>query len=540
MKAPLFLWRPRPFYVSSAVAAAAVYVVEAAAWPVQRGRDLWDYLAYWLSLGDGATPFPMVMLVRSPGAPVLLGPAAELGGATGLEVLCGALFVVWVLAWGAFGRTWSPWAGLASVVAVLAVTPLAIPFHEPSGDAIVAAGFALFAAGLARTLERPSPGRYAALGAGVAYLALTRPSYLVLAAAVVLPLAARGGVRGRLLHASAFLIAALLPLGAWAVHNGVRYDDYTVSRSGALNVPFYTAWLAGGPRPDAGPASRRLAALVEAEVLPLPPYRRLGVDVDTYFASRKNYEVVRLAGLVDRVKGTASDYRLLREAAREIPGGRWVWGVDVAASARAVRSWLGRPAGFEFRTKPDAWPTPGATIDIGGRPFPNPAALPPAPDAVPYGFLACASDEIARCLVADPGAQFGGRGLSERYRSITRTVARWDEGLGARAPRTPFVRVLDRAHSLMPPSWVWLAVAALALAWRRPRGTRALIAVGVLALLVLAVHAIGGRPDPLYALPVLGAFPVAAVCALLAPRVPVRRPVGGVSPTPTGRGHIVS
>jgi hypothetical protein len=40
----------------------------------------------------------------------------------------------------------------------------------------------------------------------------------------------------------------------------------------------------------------------------------------------------------------------------------------------------------------------------------------------------------------------------------------------------------------------------------------------VLALLVLGVHALGGRPDPFYALPVLPALVVVGITALCAPR----------------------
>ena len=60
--------------------ALLVFAVEALAWPVQRGRDTWDYLTAYLSLPDGSTPFPLVMLMRPPVTPLVLGPAAQLLG----------------------------------------------------------------------------------------------------------------------------------------------------------------------------------------------------------------------------------------------------------------------------------------------------------------------------------------------------------------------------------------------------------------------------------------------------------------------------
>jgi hypothetical protein len=522
--------RPGVFYGGGAAVTLLVFAVEAAAWPVQRGRDLWDYLTYWLSLGDGSTPFPLVMLVRSPGAPVLLGPAAELGGASGLEALCAGLFVVFALAWGAFGRTWSPWAGVGALVAVLVVAPLAIPFHEPSGDAVVAAGFALLCAGLARSIESPTTTRFALLGLLVAYLTLTRPSYLVLGVIVLVPLALPGSARTRLVRAGALAAAVALPLAAWATHNGVRYGETTISRSGSLNVPYYTAYLAGATRPDAGPASRRLAALVREQVLVEAPYRRLDVDEQTYFSSRKNYEVVRLAGLVDRVDGVSSDYALLKEAARELDGRWWVRGIDLAASARALRGWMGALPPFELRTKPATWPAPEPTIDVQGRAFPNPAALPPAADAVPYGFLACATDEIQRCILRDPSTAIDDPARARRYAEVTARVAEWDEGLGAREHVAAPARTLDAVRRLLPPTWALLLAAAALLALRRPTGTPTLLVAWALAALVLAVHALGGRPDPLYAVPVLAVVPVGLTCAALWPRRSARGSVRDLAP----------
>jgi hypothetical protein len=496
-----------------------VFAVEALAWPVQRGRDAWDYLVYYLSFLDGSTPFPLVMLVRSPVTALVLGLPMQVGGATALEVVAGLLYAVTIVAWAATALTFSRLGAVVTALVLLVLTPFALPFHEPSSDMVVAAGLALFSLGLARTWRSPSTRRFAALGLGVAALALARPSYQVLLLAVVLPLTLAATRRVRAVRAGAFLAAAAVPLALWAVHNGTRYGDWTVSRSGSLNVPFYPAFLAREIEPGNGPASRRLARLVEREVLVLPAYRDLGVDVETYFRSGVNFEVVRLAGLVDRVDGLDSDYALLHEAAREVAveGDRIVRGVNLSRSLRTFRGWLGEPPPFEHRTKPDRWPDPEPTIDVAGEPFPNPAAQPPSPDAVPYGFLQCAADEIERCILPDPRSVLGPE-AARRYTEVTDTVRRWDEGLGARAPRAWLAARLDQLRAVLPPTWAWLALCVATLAIRRPRGTLVIALLAGLALALLAVHALGGRPDPFYALPVLPALPVAAICALAAPR----------------------
>ena len=495
-----------------------VFAVQALAWPVQRGRDAWDYLIAYLSLADGETPFPLVMLMRPPVTPLLLGPAAQLGGADGLEVLGCALYAVTVVAWAATALTFSRLAAVLVPAVLLLYAPFALPYHEPSSDMVVATGFALLALGLTRTCLRPSARRFALLGLGVAALTLARPSYGVLLAAVGAVVLVPGSWRGRARLAGAFLAAAVLPVALWAAHNGLRYDDLTVSRSGALNVPFYPSFLRGEIDPANGPASARLGALVEREVLVEPAYRDLGVDARTFLRSGSNFEAVHLFGLHDRVFGLGSDYALLQDAAREVDGGTRVRGIDLDASWDAARSWLTELPPHEARTKPAAWPDPPPTLDVDGRPMPSPAALPPSPDAVPYGLLQCASDEIARCLLRDPSSVLADPDLARRYEEVTGTVARWDEGLGARAPRVWLAARLETLRDLLPAPWLWLAVAVGALVLRRPGSAWLITVPALLALAVLAVHALGGRGDPFFALPVLPALPAVAIIALTAPR----------------------
>ena len=257
------------------------------------------------------------------------------------------------------------------------------------------------------------------------------------------------------------------------MQNGVRYGDTAYSRSGAINVPFYPAFLRGELDPDNGPASARLARLIEREILVEPAYRRYGVDARTFMHSGTNYETVHLLGLHDRLFGLDSDYRLLHDAAREVPGSWRIRGVDLGAGWRNVRSWLGPLPPFEYRTKPDRWPEPAPTIDVDGKPMPNPAALPPSPDAVPFGFLQCASDEIARCIVANPEEVFRDAARARRYVEVTETVARWDQGLGEREPNAWLAARLDSVRRALPSAWLWLLVGAVAFAVRRPRANSA-------------------------------------------------------------------
>ena len=110
-----------------------------------------------------------------------------------------------------------------------------------------------------------------AVGLGVALMTLCRPaSQVAVLACVLVPLVARHGGRRILAGTAVALAAAILPLGAWAAHNAVRYDDFTVARGSKAWVR--SSASAGAVDPANGDASRRLADAVRRHVLTLPPY----------------------------------------------------------------------------------------------------------------------------------------------------------------------------------------------------------------------------------------------------------------------------
>ena len=88
-------------------AALCVYGLESIAMPLAPGRNLGTYLQYYDQFFHG-TALPMVMLFRTPGAPLVIGPALDFLGGWGSQVLMGFLFAVTVTSWSAvaalFGR----------------------------------------------------------------------------------------------------------------------------------------------------------------------------------------------------------------------------------------------------------------------------------------------------------------------------------------------------------------------------------------------------------------------------------------------------
>ena len=266
--------------------ALAVFWLEALGWPMAKGRDTWDYLAYYLQLLDSDPPLSELQLFRTPVTPLVLGIPLDLGGSLLLEAVFGVLFATAILAWSAFALTFGRLPALFSALLLLAYPAYATLYHQASSDAIFATGLACWALLLARTLERPSGGRFVALGAGIAGLVLIRAANEILLPLALVPLVAAVPWRRRVVWSAACLAAAVLPLAAWAALNGARYDSTTVQRGGRAWVPFLRVFTDDRTiAPGNGDASRRLGDLVGREVLGKGPFAGLGVTLEDYFAN---------------------------------------------------------------------------------------------------------------------------------------------------------------------------------------------------------------------------------------------------------------
>ena len=212
-----------------------------------------------------------------------------------------------------------------------------ILFHELSSDAVFAAAFAGWSLLVVRVLRAPSTRGWAFVGAGVGVLALVRPGNQVLLAVVLLPLLLARSWRARGIGAAAFIVPALILIGGWVVHNGVRYDNYTLARGGNATVPFFRTFVTDKiVRPSNGPKTEELARAVQRDLLPTEPYRSYGITLDEFFTEASPRMQVDLLSLSDRLKGWHSNYRWLRDVGDEAVS---------AHTARYARGVLGSVSG---------------------------------------------------------------------------------------------------------------------------------------------------------------------------------------------------
>jgi hypothetical protein len=488
------------------------YAIDGVAWPLTAGRDLDEYLLFSLQAFDADTLLPWSMLFRTPGTPAVVGPVLDLFGGALAEPVSAVLYAASIVAWAAAARTWGPRAALAVAAVLLFYPGYAAMFHELGSELVMAAAFALWAFLLTRASVDPTIGRFAAAGAAAALVTLVRPGNIVLLALALFPLVLPGTWRVRLGWAGAFLAAAVLPLLAWTVHNGLRYDEWGLARGGKAVIPLYRALLFDRiVEPDNGPASRRLADAVDRYLVTREPYRSYGITTRQVFeeASARVHE--DLYTLSDEVFGWDEDYQTLRdvgvEAVKTHPGAYASGVLDT------VWQQLSEPY---FR-------------EVGEAPAPAPAAaetgLPPPSEGqlIPGGqnlWILRPDNAIRQEWLSPTTFRFVFDRPADRPR-FDELVRRRDELIAAlpdRSGNATLALWLNRLGRWYPRPILWVVVGVLALALRRTLRAWTLVALATGALLVVLLNALGLGPDPHYVLPVAPAFVLFGLGALLGPR----------------------
>jgi hypothetical protein len=494
----------------------AVYAVRAIAWPLRPGRDLDEYLYAWIQLFDHDVLLPWSMLFRTPVTPVVAGGALDVFGGALAEPVCAVLFALSVVAWGAAALSFGPRVALVTAAALLVYPGYGLMFHELSSETMFAAGFALWALLVVRAASQPSVGRFALVGLGIALLALIRPGNAVLLAFVAFPLLVVGTWRERLRWAGAIALAAVLPLTAWTVHNGLRFDAWALARGGNAIIPFYRAFITDNiVAPENGEASRRLAAAMQRHLLTRDPYRSYGVTLDELFRDGSFRVHEDLYILSDQVFGWDSDYRVLRDAGVE--GVRAHPGTYASGVLGTVWDELAKA---QFRAEGSSG---NVTAEVdresvgGGLPRPTEGEPIPAGQVV---WISRPDQSIRQVWTSATEWHFEFDDPSDRprFQEIERETAALFDGLPDRAGNAELGLRLNQLSRWFPRPWMWIVVGVLGIALRRPRGWGTLVALSLAALGVVFLNALGLFADLHFLLPVAPAFVLFGVGGLLGAR----------------------
>lgn len=507
--------------------ALLAYALRAVAWPLKTGRDLDEYLLAYVQLFDGDVLLPWSLLFRTPVASLYDGLSLDVLGGRLAEPLMALLYAGSVVCWAAAARAFGARAALATAAALLLYQGYALMFHELSSEPVFAAAFAGWALLVTRAARVPSAGRFALAGLGVAVLALVRPGNAVLLAFGIFPFLVAGTWRMRVERTGAFFLAAVLPLLAWSVHNGARFDYWGLARGGNAIVPFYRAFITDHIiSPENGPESRRLATAMQRDLLTREPYRSYGVTLDELFAKGSFRVHEDLYLLSDQVFGWDSDYSVLRRAGVE--GVRAHPGTYARGVARTLWDELSKA---QFRVVSDGKSgskggTAGSsTVVVRGRELPAPTEGEP----IPAGQVVWISrpDQSIRQAWTSPtewSFEFDRPADRPRFEEIRREVDDLFAALPDRTGNAQLALRLDQLSRWFPRPWMWIVLGVAGIAWRRPRRWPTLVALSVSAFAVVLLNALGLFADLHFVLPVAPAFVLLGLGGLLGERRPTTGP----------------
>ncbi len=528
------------------VLACLVFVVQSLAWPLSPGRDAASYLMYYLDIWTAKPVFQMLMLYRTPVAPLFFGTLLQFGGSTATEIVLGICFALSILATYSLALLWGRRVALVSAIVLMLYPGYGLLYHEVDSDGLFAFVFVLWLAYVARTLTAPTVGKFMWHGVIVALLALTRPSAQILLLFAAFPLLIPHlPIRQRLLRSSVFLSVCMLLLLLWSVQNLVRYDDFTVSRSGNAQIPLYRVFIVDRlVRADNGPASARLAEAIKSDLLTEEPYRSYAITLDTFLSSGDSRMWGDLVGLCDRIWGWDTDYRILRDVALEA-----IWRYPLPYSkgvALTLRDMLFDNLSPDVRTRQKSAinlrANDATQRNEAGLPLPSEGQMIPASrvwwlasspnNRVEYDWEYYLTHGILRLKDAD---------MQREAEWLEREAARL-LALPARDGLPLAANVLNGAlGDLLPPMPAWILAGLAGFVLRRDPARRMLAFLCGLGLTIVVITSLESPPSAHYRIPFDPAFivfGVAGLAALLEGGQPSRRelmPLSDLNPEPLAR-----
>ena len=574
-------WRSLESWVGSRSSAAAlfglalaVFALQSAFLPAYPGRDMSRYLETFFQLGYDVPVYPAVLNTRGPLSALGVGVPLAIGG-WAAEIFLAVLYGLSIVAWGRVALTFGSRAAVLTSALLLVFPSYGILFHQLASDSLFAAAFAGWAVLLSRAIQRPSIKAFTFVGLVLGALVLIRPANQVLLVMALLPLVLRAPWRDRLAWVAALFIPAVALSQAWKGLAELRYGDAVTlepstgllalaavmvplllpspwrGRLGAAVAVIVVAALAvnGLPgqtpaeytrsvirnesnqfvyrafeldrimAPENGPASRRLAHVVERELLTREPYRSYGIDVHEFFSSGSN----RIFGDLTGVASGADLAAATREAIREHPG--------TFASSIARTLWeqlASRPVyAPEAVGESEAQGPSGAGepefVVVNGRRLPKPSEGQPIP-ASEIGPLLWTPGGTAEEVWTSPTEHhfvFSDPRDERRYEKLGEDVGRFSNRLPTRDGAQTVIHRLNQASHRFPPLLAFLAIGALALALRRPRTALVALAPAVAGLVVIVATALVAPSVGEYAAPVSPAFVLLAAVGLVG--VPLQR-----------------
>ncbi|MBN1537157.1 MAG: glycosyltransferase family 39 protein [Anaerolineales bacterium] len=299
--------------------ALATYYMQSIAWPFTLGRDGGNYITYYLDILSKEPVFKIMMLLRTPIAPLLYGLLLSLGGVVLTELVMGLLYSGAIIGIYHITKMWSIKLAFISALIVNFYPSYGAIYHTISSEAPLSLLFILWCLFFLKIVHNPGVKEFIGLGAMVFLLILTRPTLIAYVLYAVAPyILFNSSFKEKSIYALSFL-GILIPLVLlWCTYNFVRYDDFTIARTNNAQIPLYRVFLITHTvNPENGKASAQLTNDVEKFILSKEPYRSYGITKEIFFSKGTSRMFGDLIGLSDEIYGWDSDYRILKRVGLE-------------------------------------------------------------------------------------------------------------------------------------------------------------------------------------------------------------------------------
>ena len=316
------------------------------------------------------------------------------------------------------------------------------------------------------------------------------------------------------------MLAAVLPLLAWSVHNGVRFDSWGLARGGNAIVPFYRAFITDHiVSPENGEESRRLAAAMQQHLLTREPYRSYGVTLDQLF--REGSFRSPRGPLPALRPGLRLGLRLPRPARRRHRGCTRAPGTYAQGVARTIWDELAKAQFRAVSSGDETQPRliEPSTVVIGGKRLPAPTEGEP----IPWG-----RSSGSRGPTQHPAGVDVADGVALRRSNTPRTAARFDEiqrEVDDSSARSPTERAthslalrLNQLSRWYPRPWMWILLGLIGGRVASTAGLADPRASALAAFAVVLLNALGLFADLHFVLPVAPAFILLGMGGLLGAR----------------------
>ena len=296
-----------------------IYYGYGIAWPLGHGRDYGTYLEYYVQMTDSQPTLPVLMLYRTPVAPIVIGATLQLGEGALLEVVYGLFYSISVVSAYYIGSQLSQRTGWFTVLCLWLYPPFAILMHSAGSDSMVGFVWITWCAIVFWTAKTPTLSKFILHGFIALILTLIRPgNMLPLMLFTAFPFTLTNyPLRKRLIQAATYLATVLLLITCWQSYNFYRYGQFTVAR-GQNAAMLYRIFVNDHLiKPSNGPATQEFLDVIERDLLTKEPYKSYGVDLNELLTVRSPRIYSDLVSLSDRTWGWYANYTMLRDVSFE-------------------------------------------------------------------------------------------------------------------------------------------------------------------------------------------------------------------------------